>query len=203
MDKGLLIFAKKPVPGKVKTRLAKDIGNEAACKIYRQLLFYTFDIAEKANVYVLACLTEEDQITLNAVPFTEFYQQVDGNLGKKLDHAFQSAFERGFKKLIVLGTDCADLTTDIIQDAYEKLDQNDVVIGPAKDGGYYLLGMTHYIPSLFENKSWSTEYLLTETTQTLKEENKSYHLLETLSDIDNIEDLKNTKNKLIKWHHHI
>lgn len=203
MEKGLLIFAKKPVPGKVKTRLAKDIGDEAACQIYRQLLFYTFDVAEKANVYVIACLTEEDQITLDAVPYTEFYEQAAGDLGKKLLYAFDSAFKKGFEKLIVLGTDCADLTSDILEDAYNQLNKNDVVIGPAKDGGYYLLGMTHFIQSLFENKSWSTEHLLTETIRTLEEEGKSYHLLETLSDIDTIEDLKNTKNKLIKWHHHI
>ena len=203
MNNGLLIFAKKPVPGKVKTRLAVDIGNEAACQIYKQLLFYTFDIAEKTNTYVFACLTEKDEVTLDTIPYTDFYQQVNGNLGEKLNDAFKTVFQKGFKKLIVLGTDCADLTSEIIDEAYNKLENNDVVIGPAEDGGYYLLGMTHYIPSIFENKSWSTEHLLTETIQTLKEENKSYHLLETLSDIDNIKDLKNTKNKLIKWHHHI
>ena len=198
MDRALLIFSKKPELGKVKTRLAKDIGDDKALQIFRQLLFYTFDVAERAGVYTIACFTEEDQITLDTIPYSDFYQQESGDLGDKMFKGFEHAKKQGFNKLVVIGTDCADLTKEIIQEAYQKLEDHDVVIGPAKDGGYYLLGMKEPKQHLFENIDWSTEKVLDQTIESIKSKNETFCLLEELSDIDNIEDLKASNNQKIK-----
>ena len=203
MEKALIIFAKKPEPGKVKTRLAKDLGEEEACKVYKQLLFYTFDMAEACNAFVVASFNKKDEHTLEAIPYSSYHQQIEGDLGEKLKEAIYDTFNRGFKKVLCIGSDCADLTPEIIQEAYKRLDQHDVVIGPAEDGGYYLIGTKKPTNYLFEDKTWSSQVLIEETLASIKEQNESVALLEKLSDIDTIEDLKRTKNKLIRWHHHI
>ena len=199
LEKALIIFGKSPVPGKVKTRLAEEIGDIQACNIYRQLLFYTFDMADECNAYVVACLPEKDDHVLEAVPYSTYLQQVHGDLGDKLRLASKELFNRGFEKVICIGSDCADISSKHIQIAYDKLDTHDIVIGPAEDGGYYLIGMTEPSPYLFTNKSWSTKQLLDETLESIKEVDNTVFMLEKLSDIDYLSDLEKTKNRRIKW----
>ena len=109
------------------------------------------------------------------------------HLGERMQAAFQLAFEQ-HSKVIIIGSDCASLDTQLIESAFNQLDEHPFVIGPAKDGGYYLLGMNAFYPSLFENIAWSTETVLPSTIQRIQALNKSYALLPELSDIDFEED---------------
>jgi uncharacterized protein len=193
VKKALLIFAKNPVLGKVKTRLAVSIGNEKALMIYKNLLFYTFDVAQNTDSFVFACFDEKDDFTLSSIEFDAFYKQQNGDLGHKMYQAFDHAFAKGFEQVVVIGTDCLDLTGELIQQAHQKLANSDFVIGPAKDGGYYLLGMKKNNKNIFKNIDWSSEKVLEQTLEKIKTQNLTVALLKTLSDIDTLEDLQNSE----------
>lgn len=193
MENALLVFAKKPELGKVKTRLAQDIGEENALQLYKQMLFSTFDVAESCEVYVLACFTEKDQITLDTIPYSGFYKQETGDLGFRMYKAIEHIKELGFQKTIVIGTDCPELTKEIITEAFDNLDKHDFVLGPALDGGYYLIGMKKNNAFVFEGLKWSADSVLTDTLKKIEEKQKTYYLLQSLSDIDTVEDLKLNK----------
>ena len=195
---GLLIFVKNPVEGKVKTRLAKTIGDHNALLIYRALLKHTQTIA--SEISVSRYLFYDEKIEINDDWFSDLYtknQQVNGDLGKRMSAAFEHVFSKGVSKAIIIGSDCIELTTEIINNAFELLENNDVVIGPALDGGYYLLGMKTLHNCIFENKSWSTDLLLAETLESLKKENLSVQLVPKLSDIDTETDLTPELRNLI------
>jgi hypothetical protein len=115
--------------------------------------------------------------------------QSDGDLGVKMASAFQEGFEAGFEKIIVIGSDMYDLNEGDIENAFSQLSKTDFVIGPAEDGGYYLLGMKTLEPSVFKNKEWGTETVLKATINDLK--NKNRILLDTRNDVDYYEDIAN------------
>jgi len=190
MHKNLvLIFTRNPELGKVKTRLAKTIGNEKALDIYKILLNKTKETTQRLNcdkaVYYSVKIREND------IWNTETYQkhqQIGNDLGIRMLNAFAKGFEAGYEKIIIIGSDLFDLTPKHINDAFNKLTNHDVVIGPAEDGGYYLLGMKKLHKTIFKNKNWGTESVRKDTLQDLK--NNTTYLLETLNDIDVYEDLK-------------
>jgi len=121
--------------------------------------------------------------------FSKHLQRGD-DLGERMQNAFADAFAQGKERVIIIGSDCLELETYMIKEAFAVLENNDVVLGPAKDGGYYMIGMTAFLPTLFEDKNWSTDDLLMDTILDLKKMNAKYYLLKTLNDIDTIEDLK-------------
>ena len=190
MPKNLLIvFAKNIVLGKVKTRLAESIGDTAALNVYIRL----FEITEResSNVKNADVHVHFSDVIINSkFPNAKKFVQVEGDLGHKMEAAFAQGFADGYEKIIGIGADLADLTTELIEDAFKQLDQNDFVFGPAQDGGYYLVGTTLPQLYIFENKPWSTEILLKETLAEIKAKNHSVATLETLNDIDVLEDLK-------------
>lgn len=198
MQNTLLIFAKYPQLGKVKTRLATDIGNEKALIVYKQLLFQTFDMANEVGAFVMACFTQKDELTLDTIPYDRFYLQTEGDLGVKLYNALEYAFYLGAQNAIVIGTDCSELSPEIIHEAYSQLENHDCVVGPAKDGGYYLIGMKASKPYLFQNIDWSTDVVLKQTCQTLEARGDTFFLLQELSDIDTLEDLKQSNEHVLK-----
>jgi len=185
----ILIFTRNPELGKVKTRLAKTIGDEKALKIYQFLLKKTLEVAQKVisdkAVFYSEKITENDN--WNPEIFQK-YLQVEGDLGVKMQHAFKQSFEKGYEKVAIIGSDLFDLTPEIIQEAFHALETHEVVIGPAKDGGYYLLGMKKLYQSVFENKNWGTATVLKETLEDLT--NKKVFLLEELNDVDVFEDIE-------------
>ncbi|MBI3518497.1 MAG: TIGR04282 family arsenosugar biosynthesis glycosyltransferase, partial [Bacteroidetes bacterium] len=126
---------------------------------------------------------------------TQFLQN-GKELGDKMGNAFVKAFNMKYKKVIIIGSDCLDLNENIISDAFKLLDEQEVVLGPARDGGYYLLGMRNYYPQLFKNKTWSSENVLLDTLLDLSNLNLSFKLLPTLSDIDVEKDLIHYPNIL-------
>lgn len=188
----LLIFTRNPELGKVKTRLAKTVGNEIALGIYTFLLHKTKEIAIDVNadkaVYYSVKIREND--IWNAENFQK-HQQIGEDLGVRMQHAFQNGFDAGYEKIIIIGSDLYDLKSGDIEKAYEYLNSKDVVLGPAKDGGYYLLGLKTVYPKIFKNKAWGTETVRKETLQDLQD--KKVHLLHELNDVDIIEDIEHHK----------
>jgi rSAM/selenodomain-associated transferase 1 len=199
MQKNLLIiFTKNPELGKVKTRLAQTIGNDKALLIYKHLLTHTANFCKEVNAdkHVFYSDIIGDNEYFNSVTFKKLLQEGD-DLGEKMKKAFIDGFSKGYKNIIVIGSDCYDLTTNDLDKAFEKLNFHDFVLGPALDGGYYLLGMNTPFYSVFENKTWSTESVLRDTINDIKEEYLSYFLINELSDIDYEEDLNQDLRDLI------
>lgn len=188
----LIIFTRNPQLGKVKTRLAKTIGDEKALQVYIDLLSHTMNVTQQ-----LACgkFVFYDERIVNNDGWADnlFYKrkQFGVDLGARMQHAFEQLFEVGYQKCIIIGSDLFDLTTHHVQEAFQKLDNADVVLGPAEDGGYYLLGLKKVIPSVFINKHWGTSSVLTDTLRDL--ENHQVECIETLNDIDTFEDLEKSK----------
>ena len=186
----LLIFTRNPELGKVKTRLAKTIGDEAALDIYKFLLEHTKQVTQNLScnkaVYYSVKVREHD--IWNATTYQKHLQ--DGNdLGIRMHNAFQQAFSTGYEKVVIIGSDLPDLTSEHINEAFEKLNSNDVVMGPAEDGGYYLLGMKKLHANIFQHKDWGTSTVRKDTLNDLQ--NESVFLLETLNDVDVFDDIKN------------
>ena len=177
MQNHLIIFVKNPVLGTVKTRLAKSIGDEKALIVYMDLMQKCQEEALKVeckrHLFYSKNISEND--SWSSKNFEKEIQS-EGDLGDKITTAFQHVFqEKG--KVLIIGSDCYDLSAEIIREAFQHLDNNDVVIGPANDGGYYLLGMNVFHPELFYNITWSTEKVLKETIQRADSKNLSVSLL--------------------------
>lgn len=185
----LLIFTRNPELGKCKTRLATTVGNQKALDIYNFLLDHTAALTKKVNAAKQVWYSEEiwENDIWDSFAFDKKLQQ-GGDLGVRMAHAFQEGFMAGFERIIVIGSDMFDLTTADIDKAFTALVNKDFVIGPADDGGYYLLGMTAFNGALFQNKSWGTETVLQDSLDDLNQ--KNIHLLETRNDIDLYEDVK-------------
>lgn len=185
----LLIFTRNPKLGKCKTRLAATIGDQAALDVYMILLRHTVEITKDLNCTKEVHYTEEpssndlwDKMTYSK------HLQNGKDLGERMYNAFKSGFQKGYQKIVIIGSDIYDLNSETIEEAFAKLEGADYVIGPAKDGGYYLLGMKSMNKELFFNKKWGTNNVLEETLNSLG--NKNVELLQTKNDIDVYEDLK-------------
>tara|TARA_R110002049_G_scaffold247956_1_gene422438 strand:- start:43 stop:672 length:630 start_codon:yes stop_codon:yes gene_type:complete len=192
----LIIFVKNEEAGKVKTRLAKSVGDEKALEIYRKLLGYTFDQVQPLKVKKEVCYSrfiEKDDLW-NERSYSKQLQEGDG-LGERMSKAFRRSFEKGMEKVVIIGSDCAELTTDILREAFSRLKDYDIVIGPADDGGYYLLGMSKFIPELFTDISWSTGAVLKQTLKKADEENATHYKLQELHDVDIEADWELVKHK--------
>ena len=187
----LLIFTKNPEAGKVKTRLAATMGNDAALAIYHQLLLHTVSVTEYLLVekFVFYSNFIEQEDVWNSKRYHKEVQQ-GADLGERMKNAFTSAFRKGYDKIVIIGTDCPDLNAGIIMNAFVYLQSHDVVIGPAEDGGYYLLGMKQLYSDLFENLQWSTIAVFNDTLKICDELELTYQLLPVLNDIDEEKDLQ-------------
>jgi len=187
----LLVFVKNNEPGKVKTRLAKSVGNTAAAAVYSWLLNHTKQVATSFAgdlfVFYNNFIEKETWRGTNI----EAGVQINGNLGEKMSNAIQRVFSHSnYESVIIIGSDCSEISAWHLQKATDLLQDHDVVIGPAEDGGYYLLGMNKYQEFLFVNKDWSTKELLQQTLHDITNHNLTVELLPTLRDIDYVEDLE-------------
>ncbi len=195
----IIIFTRNPELGKVKTRLAKTIGDKSALNIYTFLLNHTKNVTQNLDcnkaVYYSIKIRQND-IWDNTI-YSKHVQQ-GKDLGERMHNAFEDAFLKGYKKVVIVGSDLFDLKPKHINEAFRYLDKSDAVIGSAKDGGYYLLGMKTLNSQVFKNKAWGTSTVLQDTLQDLKQ--IDVHLLEELNDIDIYDDIKNIEElkQLIK-----
>ncbi|MGX1931242.1 TIGR04282 family arsenosugar biosynthesis glycosyltransferase [Flagellimonas sp. 2504JD4-2] len=185
----LLIFTRNPELGKCKTRLAAKTGDATALEIYKFLLAHTARITKDLEVEKQVYYSES--IWTNDIWDDKTYKkelQFGADLGLRMQHAFESGFDSGFEKIIIIGSDMYDLAQSDLEKAFEQLEAHDFVVGPAEDGGYYLLGMTSLKKDLFQNKSWGTETVLSNTMEDLK--NEKVFMLPTKNDVDHYEDIK-------------
>jgi len=185
----IITFTRNPELGKVKSRLAKSIGEVSALEIYKFLLEHTKNVLLKLDcdkaVYYSVKIRDND--IWDSKTFSK-HQQIGNDLGERMQNAFANGFNKGYKKIIIVGSDLYDLNSEIINTAFNTLDKHDNVIGPAEDGGYYLLGMKTLHPSVFNIKNWGTETVYKQTISKLN--NNSVYVLDTLNDIDYVEDLE-------------
>ena len=185
----LIIFTRNPELGKVKTRLAKEVGDQAALEIYEFLLEHTVSATKDLGFTREVHYSEE--IQHNDIWDEDIYikkQQIQGDLGEKMEHAFLSGFKNGYKNIIIIGSDLYDLNQEDIEEAFKALETFEYVLGPAEDGGYYLLGMNTFKPEIFKNKAWGTDTVLRDTLIDLK--NVQLQLLDERNDVDVYEDIK-------------
>lgn len=189
MKRALIIFVRPAQAGKVKTRIARAVGDVLALEIYKRLLLHTREVADAvaADRFVFYADEIPDRDIWHE-PYWKYLQSGE-DLGKRMSNAFQQIFNLAYEKAVIIGSDCYALTAAHIEQAFEALHHADAVIGPAKDGGYYLLALRRTIPEIFEHIPWSTSAVLSCTVQCLQKQNRSYTLLETLPDVDEWEDV--------------
>lgn len=187
----LLIFTRNPELGKCKTRLAATTGNVLALEIYEFLLQHTANITKDVDADKIVYYSEE--IWEDDLWGTDHYHkklQKGIDLGERMLNAFADGFKAGYERIIIIGSDMYELSSIDLQDAFSNLEQHDFVVGPAMDGGYYLLGMNKLKQDLFSNKAWGTGNVLKHTLEDLKTHN--YTLLEERNDVDVFEDIQHT-----------
>ena len=186
-DRLLIIFVRNLIRGKVKTRLAAHIGPDAAMEVYQQLLQHISQITTGIDAVRELHYSEE-------VPDQDLWQNVlrklqkGKDLGERMEEAFRQGFEAGYRKIVLIGSDIPDLRKEDIEAAFSALRENQFVVGPAADGGYYLIGMNSLNSNIFKNKPWGSELLLQETLKDLEPE--EICLLKVRHDLDTYEDLK-------------
>lgn len=189
--KAIILFVRNPVLGEVKTRLAATIGKENALEIYKKLLEHTRSIT--AHLPCDKFVFYADYINEQDLWKNEIYKKriQDGeDLGERMTRAFQSLLGSGYKEVLIIGSDCYELSQQHLEEAFEMLQRTDVVLGPATDGGYYLLGLKEPTPELFTDMAWSKAGVFNETINRLQNLNRSYLLLPVKNDIDEVEDLQ-------------
>lgn len=183
----VIVFVKNIKLGTVKTRLAKTIGDLGAFEVYSELVKITENATNQLDI-------DKHVYFSNAIVDTKWINdfktvQQGTDLGERMMNAFKDGFEAGYKKIVLIGSDLPDINANHILNGIEALNDNDVVFGPAEDGGYYLIGLSKMNTAVFENKPWSQPNLLELTLNELKSNNEKVKRLETLNDIDTYEDL--------------
>ncbi len=180
-NESIIIFIKNPDSSPVKTRLAKHTNINFAKKFYKNSILDTINSVKKTKIPYFI-FSYPDLYTENSII------QKGKDLGERMYNAFKWAFANEFKKVLIMGSDIPHITSDILIDAFKKLNEFDYVIGPCFDGGYYLIGMKKekLKKQIFENIDWSTDKVFSQTIEKLQ----NYYVLKKMYDIDTIEDLK-------------
>ena len=193
-DRALIVFLKHPEPGAVKTRLAPALGAEVAAALYRALaeevLMATVPRSGEYETLVFFDPPGAAKAMRAWLPGMRLRPQCAGDLGARMTAAFARAFERGARRVAIIGTDAPAVTRETAAGALTALDEADVVVGPAEDGGYYLLALRAPCPELFENVAWSTPAVLEETLARAATAGLRVRQLRRLRDIDTLEDVQ-------------
>ena len=191
----VLVFTRNPEPGKTKTRLIPRLGAKGAAQLHESLIHHTLNtirnLQHRCSIRAEVHFTGGSEETMaqrfgNDFPYQ---QQSFGNLGERIKTATNSSFQKHMEHVLVIGTDCPDITPDTMELAFDYLNLHDVVLGPAYDGGYYLIGMRHPSPHLFSNIDWGTNLVLEQTIRRAADQRLSVRLLPPHHDIDRPEDL--------------
>ena len=199
MRTALMIFVKNPALGKVKTRLAKTIGDVNALKVYQHLLQNTMEITYQLDMDKFVFYNEYIP-TRDEWPTSAYQKELQkGNhLGEKMKNAFQQGFDEGYHKVVVMMPDCPKMSDTLIEKSFKSLDSFDVVIGPTNDKGFYLIGMNKFIPDIFKNKTYETATQYDDTIEAIEKTGMKYFNLPTLTDIDMEDDLGKLKKIIDK-----
>jgi len=192
----LILFARYPEAGQVKTRLIPALGAKGAAQIYQEMAEHTLAharlAAQRQGITLQLWFTGGNQEALQQWLGQDltYFPQPAGDLGERLTYAVKSAFEAGYRSVIAIGTDCPALGSALLIKAFEKLAHYDLVLGPATDGGYYLIGLRGFVPELFQGIPWSTADVLKQTETIADQLGLSRYHLPSLTDIDNPQDLE-------------
>ncbi len=185
------LFAKYWQPGKVKTRLAASIGASVAADFYQQMLRVTLDrlsdVGDVRQIVFTPTKNQEDFASLN--PKWQIQAQSLGDLGSRLENFFANQFTLGATKVIAIGGDCPQISSEVIEDVWTQLEQKTAVWGPAHDGGYYLIGLSQMEPSLFREIDWSTPKVLAQSIARANVANIAFALARESYDVDDLKSL--------------
>jgi uncharacterized protein len=191
----IILFVKAPVRGQVKSRLAAVLGDDTTRELYRNFCLDILDTLEQTGLPVRICYYPPD--SGNAVagwmgPGHEYLPQEGRDVGERMENAFRQAFSRGFSRAVLIGSDIPDLPAPFFSDAMAALLSYDAVIGPARDGGYYLIGFRNdtFLPGVFSGIPWSTGTVFRSTMHAFGQAGQRVHALPLWQDVDTMEDLK-------------
>lgn len=188
----LIIFQKNAIRGQVKTRIAATAGEDLALEIYNCLTSHTHQVA--GEIKVDKFLFYSDFIPeWSDAKYPEYHLALQSgeNLGERMCNAFRTLFSKSYSNIVIIGTDCPELQASDLNSAFLALSHSDLVIGPASDGGYYLLGMSRFNPDLFDEIPWSTPRVLELTLDAADKAGMDYEFLKIRSDVDTFEDWEN------------
>ena len=191
MSKNLIImFVKEPKLGFVKTRLAKSCGDDFVVNLYVRFVQDLICTLKSGQSDFKLCVHPNLELVNKVFGNFDNFLQKEGDLGIKMQKAFEEKFLNGYEKIVLIGSDTPHLTNTLLNDSFEQLNKHDIVLGPSLDGGYYLIGFNKktFNPNVFENIQWSTAKVLEQTLQKLHK--KEVYLHQELNDIDVLEDLK-------------
>jgi len=203
----LVLFGRYPELGATKTRLAADLGHEATLALYEALLC---DTAAKLSsldgctpIAFLACSHQWTSLPADPLqrdPFSRFMMLRQPNLdfGGRLSAALKGPLNMGFRKVVLVGADSPELSIGDLREALDRLEQSDVVLGPAEDGGYYLIGLRRFVPELFRGIHWSTSTVASETIDAAQSTGHGIELIRMLPDIDYMKDLRALKERRLR-----
>lgn len=189
------MFVKYPVKGQVKTRLATQIGQEKALRLYEKFVLDTLTLLKDLDIPVHVFFDPTDAEKQYKEWLGNEYTyipQSGADLGQRMKNAFINSFEEGYKKVILIGSDIPDLPVEFLSEALDALESNDVAIGPSSDGGYYLIGFTRtsFLPIAFDNITWSTSTVCRKTLEIITNNKLNVYLLKEWSDVDSEVDLQ-------------
>ncbi|MGK7934044.1 MAG: TIGR04282 family arsenosugar biosynthesis glycosyltransferase [Microcystaceae cyanobacterium] len=191
----VIIFTRYPEAGKTKTRMIPVLSAQGAANLQRQMTEHTLTtVTQLQQEFPVRIAIFYTGGTLNLVKSwlqneCDYVDQGEGDLGVRLSAAFQNAFEQGREKVLIIGIDCPEITPTILRQGFEALSHHDLVLGPAIDGGYYLIGTRRWIPELFKGITWGTGEVLKETKAIAAQLSLNTVLLPQLADVDRPEDL--------------
>jgi rSAM/selenodomain-associated transferase 1 len=210
IKKRLIIFTRYPVPGKTKTRLIPALGEQGAADLHSRMAEYTLlnlltlgcDQSLEIGIYysggdrtlmqnwldpIISSFSENHSHSRINLIF--YHAQMGEDLGKRMQGAFENGFKNKIEKIIIIGTDCPDLSPHLIEETFWALNSQDVVLGPARDGGYYLIGLSQSFPMLFNDIDWGSDRVLAQTKKIIEQEQLSVYDLPVLTDVDRPDDL--------------
>lgn len=195
-EKCTLLFMKYPKKGQVKTRISRKIGDLITVELYKNFVLDLLSTLDKIETDLWVCFyPKASQKKLAKWLGNKYFYipQKGENLGQRMKNSFLEAFARGYRRVVVIGSDIPDLPGVFIKEAFSYFETSDVVIGPATDGGYYLVGFRYdtFLLKVFEGIHWSTDTVFRETMTILEKSNRKVHILPEWSDVDTIDDLRN------------
>lgn len=192
----VIVFAKYPVKGKVKTRLAETVGEEFATEFYKLCAEHTFSVLKKlqrqsTHVYLYYPAGDSEDLVRTWTNSDFIYRPQRGDdLGEKMLNAFTEVLNDSTGNVVIIGTDLPDISAVLVQEAFSELENHDAVIGPSSDGGYYLLGLKEAETNIFSNIRWSTAEVFEKTIENFKGLELNFRILVELTDIDTEDDLR-------------
>ena len=195
-DNALIVFLKYPETKKVKTRLGKDIGEQKAMELYRETASFVADSFSGSRNWTTFLFYSPKERKKEIFEWlgdkeTLFFAQGIGSLGQRMSRAFEKCFSLGFRNVVIIGTDCVMITEEDVETAFSLLSggEFEAVLGPATDGGYYLLGLCRKTDAVFQDMQWSTSRVFKETERRMRKSGLRHAVMRELSDIDEEKDI--------------